>query len=389
MSSHEKRAHAVCSASGSKQWLNCPPSVRLGEQFEEDESPFAREGTLAHEMAETKLNLFTGEINKEEFSARMEEYAKHELYTPDMPEEVDKYVDFVIEEFNQSRKNTKDAVLYPEIRVDFSDYVPEGFGTGDATLIEDSYLKIIDLKYGKGIQVDAKDNSQLMLYALGAIKELGFLGYKFKKVLLCIAQPRLNHFDTHVITVSKLIEWAEKTVKPRAELAHKGDGEFKAGDHCKWCKARVRCKTLSDYNLEMLKHDFSDPQLLEDDDLVHIRAISKQVTSWLESVNKYMTKEAKNGKTFKGLKLVEGKSNRVWADKDKVKALLAEKGFEDDKYLKSDLKGIGDIEKLVGKKEFPSMFQGLVIKPTGAPTLAPDDDKRPAIGDSIKEELAK
>lgn len=237
---HAERAHAKLSASGSKRWLTCTPSARLEDQFEETTSEFAEEGTLAHEVSEVLLQYHTGAISKAARTRRLNKLKKHELYSDSMIEYVSTYSDLVIEKFNALEAEKGDAMILLEQRLDFSEWVPEGFGTGDALIIADEVMEVIDLKYGKGVPVDAEKNTQMMLYALGALNQFGAL-YDIECVRMTIVQPRLDSVSTYELSVSELLSWANDFVKPRAEMAWQGEGEFEAGDHCRFCRAKANC----------------------------------------------------------------------------------------------------------------------------------------------------
>lgn len=261
--------HAVLSASSSHRWLNCPPSVRLEESFEKTTSVFAEEGTLAHEIGEIKLRKELGQIKQKEYVDKLSECVNSDLYSKDMTDYVDIYVDTCLEKFNEAKAGTADAIAIIEQKLDFSKWVPDGFGTGDFVVIADGTMEICDLKYGKGVAVSAIDNPQMRLYALGAITEFEFL-YDIQNVKMTIIQPRLDSISTDEITVDELLTWANEYVKPRAELAIKGEGKFCAGDHCKFCRAKAVCKARADKNLELAKYEFSEPNTLSNLEIADI-----------------------------------------------------------------------------------------------------------------------
>jgi len=240
-------------------------------------------------------------------------------------------------------------------------------------------MEVIDLKYGKGIRVEAKDNSQLMLYGLGALRAYELM-YDIHTIRMTIVQPRLDHIDSAEISAEDLNSWGEKTVKPKAKLAFSGDGEQKAGPWCQWCKVKAQCKALAADSMEMAKHEFKSPHLLTDKQILDVYEKIPQLTDWASAVNKHILAEAVEGKKWKGYKLVEGRSNRKWIDDVKVVAQLIKLKFTADQFMISKLAGIVAIEKLIGKAKFPEVLGGLVVKPQGAPTIAPESDKRPAMG---------
>lgn len=381
MVEHSSRDHAFLSASGASRWVNCPPSARMEEGFAEaDKSTYAEEGTLAHEFADLELRIksFVGSNSiKRDLEKQKAELRKHKLYAPEMEEYVRVYVDYVLEQWIITKKVTPDAVLKIEERADFSHIVPEGFGTSDANIIADETLEIIDLKYGKGVKVNASNNVQLRLYALGVLRSY-LLMYGISMVKMTIVQPRLDHIDTEFIKVSDLMDWAETVVKPAAELADKGEGECKAGDWCRWCKAKPRCRAIAEYNLSLAKSDFQNPNLLSDEEVLQAYEQSGLLSDWVTSISKYLLETALEGKSWPGYKLVEGRSNRRWKDEEKALELLLQNGQKRENITNTKLKGIGEIEKLVGKNILGVM--GLTIKPQGAPTFVPESDKRPAMG---------
>lgn len=377
---HSTRAHALLSASGASRWMNCTPSARLEEKFDESStSTFAAEGTLAHEFGDVNLRFKNGEIDEKILNAELKKLRKDKNYTDEMESEVDKYVTIVMEAFAVAKARTPDAKLLIEERVDFSHLVEKGFGTGDVCIVADGILDVIDLKYGKGVKVDADNNPQLMLYGSGALRIFEMM-YDIHTVNLVIVQPRLDHLSEWKISTEKLIEWGEKEVKPKAAEAYQGKGLQKAGDHCKWCKVKAMCATLAAKNVKLAQHEFKDPHLLTESQLLDVYKQQPMLVDWVNSVAKYLLDEAVKGKKWPGLKLVEGRSNRKWSDEVKVKEALADNLFDEKDFTTTKLQGITAVEKLVGKYEFPTILGNLVIKPQGKPNLVPVSDKRPAMG---------
>lgn len=377
---HSARAHALLSASGASRWLNCTPSPRIEERFEEEKtSTFAAEGTLAHEFGDIGLRRAANQITEEEYIKLLEVNRAHELYTDEMEDEVQKYIDYVMEQYNAAKQTTPDAILSIEEKIDLTDFIEDGFGTNDAVIIADGVMEVNDLKYGKGIRVSAEDNPQLKLYGLGALAA-NELMYDIKTVRLGVIQPRLDHIDTWEIPAEDLKKWGEYTVRPKAKLAYAGEGLQQAGDWCRWCKAKAKCATLASRCLKIAKHEFKDPHILTDAQLMDVYHQIAKVTDWASAVNKHVLDEAIKGKKWPGLKLVEGRSNRVWANTEKVAEVLIEEGYGDDQIYNTKLKGIGDIEKLVTKAAFPAMLGDVVNKPPGKPSLVPESDKRRALG---------
>lgn len=384
---HSQRDHALLSASGANRWLNCPPSARLEDkQKQTTRSVFAQEGTLAHEFADVMLRHKADMIDSVVYNAEVRRIKSDELYSEEMDEYVKVFVDIVLESLYEAKKNTKDSILLVEERLDFSNIVPQGFGTGDASIISDHTVEVIDFKYGKGVKVDAEENPQLMLYGIGALNRYD-LAYDIEKVKLTIVQPRLDHYSTYTVTRDDLLDWAENKVKPIADLAFKGDGEKKAGEWCKFCKVKALCKAYADKNLELAKHEFRDPSQLTLEQLAGINTQIPMLLDWAKSVENYLLKKATEGTDIPGHKLVEGRSNRKWRDEQETKAFLLEH-YDEELIVKKRLAGITDIEKLIGRSNFHSMMGEFVIKPPGKPTLVPKDDPRPAMGiESAKEDF--
>ncbi|UZP04365.1 DUF2800 domain-containing protein [Clostridium botulinum] len=367
--------HALLSASSSSRWLNCPPSVKLEEGFENTTSVFAEEGTLAHELGEITLRLNLGEFTKRKYSSQLTKIMNNELFTKDMPDYVDMYVDTCMEKVSEAKATTPDAIAIVEQKLDFSDWVPDGFGTGDFVIIADGTMEICDLKYGKGVQVSAKNNSQMRLYALGAISQFEFL-YDIQKVKMTIIQPRLDSISTDEMTVEELLRWADEVVKPTAELAIKGEGEFCTGDHCKFCRAKAVCRARADKNMELAQYEFQKPPTLDNNDIGFILNRVDELTSWAKDVKEYALNQALKGEEFDGFKVVEGKSNRKWANEKAVGDILLEQGFLENIIYTKKLTGISNVESAIGKKEVNRLLGDYIIKPQGKPTLALATDKR-------------
>ena len=392
---HNERKHALLAASHAERWLSCPPSARLEEKFKEtcgyeESSVYAEEGTLAHEFAELNLRLLSGSISQEDFEIEAEKLRAHDLYTEEMEEHVEKYTSYVMEQFEAAKQIVPDPVLFIEEKLDFSSVVEEGYGTGDSGIIADGVMEIIDYKYGRGVKVEACENPQLKLYAIGALR-IYEMFYNIHTVKLTIIQPRIDNYSSWEVSVKDLYKWAEEVVKPIAAKAYEGKGLQKAGEHCKFCLVKAMCATLAAKNIAMARHEFKDPQLLTEKQLIEIYKQIPMLVDWANSVGEYLLKEAMNGKKVEGYKLVEGRSQRKWTDEDKVQEKLKEEGYPEDSYIKIQLKGISDIEKLVGKKSFSNLFSDLVVKPQGSPVLVPESDKRPEFNslDKIREEFGE
>lgn len=385
---HGDRKHAKLSASGASRWLACTPSPVLEDGFGDQSSDYAREGTLAHELADLNLNLHFGLISKRLYNKTLKEIKAHELYSQSMPAQVEKYTDYCIEQFSAAQATTKDAKAFVERRVDFSHVVPEGFGTNDFSIIADGTVEVIDLKYGQGLKVDADNNPQLMLYAVGAIREMD-LFFDMKRVRLTIVQPRLNHISSWEITVEDLEAWSMETVKPKAERAFAGKGKLVAGDHCKFCKVKPTCRAYEKLADKMTRKDFKKPELMSTSEIVDTLSKMEMVSGWISSVREYLYDKALKGETIPGFKLVAGRSNRKWIDPDKALTTLRKLGFTEDQIVNTKIKGFGDLEDLMSQDTFRENLSKFIIKPEGKPTLVPESDKRPALGiESAKEDFS-
>lgn len=371
--------HARLSASGAKRWMSCPPSVRLEEQFPDKGSEYASEGTLAHSLAETILRYNNGEISKKAFTTRLNKIKEDPQYNQEMQDYIEDYAQRVWEIANEVKASCPDAQILFEQKLDFSEYVPDGFGTGDVVIVADDAVNIIDLKYGKGVGVSAEENPQLRLYGLGAYLEHSML-YDIQKIRMTIIQPRLENISTEVLPAESLLAWAESEVKPKADLAMTGEGAFSVGDHCRFCKARAACEARANYNLELTKLDFIEPGLLSQEEIGDVLRRADELAHWVKDVSDYALEEALKGTKFDGWKLVEGLSKRKYSDSVQVLQVLAKAGYKaDDVQKPAEPRGLTDMTKLLGKKLFEELLSGLIVKPEGKPTLAPESDKRPEL----------
>ncbi|WP_099335827.1 DUF2800 domain-containing protein [Clostridium cadaveris] len=368
-------SHAILSASGASRWMACPPSARLEQGFENKTSEYAEEGTLAHELGELGLRKALGEISTRKYNSEIKKIEAHELYSADMPDYVEIYTDTCIEKVSEAKAKTPDAVFKVEQRLDFSEWVPEGFGTGDFVIIADGTMEICDLKYGKGVPVSANNNKQMMLYALGAIQEFSFL-YDIEKVRMTIIQPRLDNISTFEVMADDLLKWAEEYVKPTADLAFKGEGEFCAGDHCQFCRAKAVCKARADKNMELAQYDFQKQDTMDNNDIAFVLSRVDELVKWASDVKEYALEQALQGEEYEGFKVVEGRSNRKWSSEDKVGQILIGEGFKESIIYTTKLDGISKIESAIGKKEVQRLLGNYIIKPPGKPTLVPTSDKR-------------
>lgn len=360
-------AHAILSASASSRWLHCTPSARLERKFPDASSPYALEGSRAHERAEYFLNRFlkTGDSNV---------LIREDV---EMNDAVQAYVNICVEKINEARTASPDAQIKVEQRLDFSRWVPEGFGTGDTVMVSDKYFEIVDLKYGKGVPVSAINNSQMRLYALGIYEAFGYL-YGADEVRMTIVQPRLDSVSTETISVDDLLTWGEE-VKKKAKIAFAGKGDFCAGDHCRFCKARNTCRAHAEYELKNVKEDLQTAEL-EDFEISDILLRAKGIKTWLDGLESYALGKALDGYDWPGMKLVEGRSNRKITDDVIAANNLMNAGFgAEEIYKPQALRSITDLEKLCGKKMFSELMSGVIEKPPGKPTLVSADDKRQAI----------
>ena len=370
---HSGRAHARLNASSSHRWMMCPPSVRLSEQFADKPSSYAEEGTFLHELCELKLHRYLGDMASDVIEAQYAEHRDSEFYTQEAETVTDEYVAFCVETIEAVKSSCPDPLIMVEHRLDYSEYVPEGYGTGDLVIVADGVIEVIDFKGGRGVRVDAHRNSQLMLYGLGALLEFDPL-YDVRNVRVTIVQPRLSNTSTYEIAADELVRWAEKEVRPRALMAYEGKGEFCAGDWCRFCKARYTCRKRSEYHMQLAERDFRQPDLLSDEEITDILPIADSLNNWVQDLLAYATQQAVEGKSWPGYKLVAGRSNRKYTSEAEVIKAATEAGYTD--IYKTSLLGVGDLEKRLGRKKFNEVLGMYVIKPVGAPTLVPDSDPR-------------
>ena len=360
--------HAVLSASSSHRWLNCSPSARLEQEFEDRETEAAAEGTAAHALCEHKLRRALKRQSRKPIS----KYDCEEMDT-----HTDNYVQFVLETIAQTKEHCADPIINIEQRLDFSCYVPHGFGTGDCIIIADKTLHIIDFKYGQGVLVEAEQNPQMMLYALGALRIYDTL-YDIEDVAMTIYQPRRENISTWTITVSNLLSWAENELVPKAKLAFDGKGEYMPGPWCTFCKAAVKCRARAEEKLALAQYEFAQPPLLTDAEIEEILGKLDDLTRWADEIKSYAQDAALNhGKQWHGYKVVEGRSVRKYSDEEAVIEAANAAGYHD--IFRKTLLPITEMEKLMGKQEFAEVLSGLIIKPAGKPTLVPITDKRPAM----------
>ena len=361
-------SHAVLSASSADRWLHCPPSVRLSERFEDNGSIYALEGTCAHALAEYKLRKARGYPADDQTE-------NLDFYNEEMDEATDGYVSYVLEQVQAAKETCADPTVMVEQRVDFSHWVKQGFGTADALVIADGTLHIIDLKYGTGIEVSAEDNPQLKCYALGALSLFDGI-YDIDDIALHIYQPRRQNISEWQLPKIDLLTWAEEVLKPAADLAWDGKGNFSCGDWCRFCKSKNICRARAEENLKLAQHDFKLPPELSDAEIEVILSKVDGLVSWASDIKEYALQKALSGKEWHGFKLVEGRSVRKYTDETSVAKAVADAGY--DPYEKK-LLGITAMQKMLGKNRFEELLTAYIEKPQGKPTLVPDSDKRPAM----------
>ncbi len=371
--------HAILSASGAHRWLECTPAARLELEFKDQESTAAAQGTAAHNLCEHKLKKALHIRSKRPVS---------EFNDDEMEEHSDAYVEYVLEQLEEVKKNCKDPLVLIEEKLDFSCYVPEGFGTADTIIIGDKSLHIIDMKYGQGILVYAEDNPQMKLYALGALASYESL-YDIEEVTMHIFQPRRENVSAWTISVDELKKWAENDLVPKAKLAFKGEGEYLPGDWCTFCRAAVKCRARADEKFRLAQSEFKLPPLLTDNEIEEILSKLSDLTKWANDIVAYATDAAVNhGKEWSGFKVVEGRSNRKYKDEDKIAEVAKANGYKD--IYRTSLITLTEMEKLMGKQKFKDILGDFIIKPPGKPTLVPLSDKRQAFNvSSAKTEFNK
>ena len=360
--------HAILSASSSHRWLHCLPSARLELEFENTNGEAAKEGTAAHALSEHKLKKALRIRSKRPTS---------EYDSDEMEECTDAYVDFIMEQVELARKSCTDPIVLIEQRLDFSCYVPDGFGTGDCVIISDDRLHILDFKYGMGVLVDAEDNPQMKLYALGALEIYDSL-YDIKEISMTIFQPRRENVSTWTVPVEELKAWAEEELKPKAAKAYQGEGEYMPGSWCTFCRASSRCRARADENLKLAQMEFKMPPLLTDSEIEEVLTILPDLTKWANEITAYATDAAVNhGKKWQGFKVVEGRSVRKYKDENAVAEKAVISGYKD--IYRKSLIPMTEMQKLMGKTKFEEILGNLIYKPPGKPTLVPKSDKRPAM----------
>lgn len=361
-------AHARFSPSSGKRYLSCPPSLRLEEQFEDEQSPYAAEGSAGHAMAEYLINKHLKKRTRRPVS---------DYYTEELMEAVEEYASYCIGQIEQARAVCGSPFISVEQKVSLEEHIEGCFGTADMVIATDGKLQIIDLKLGKGVVVDAEENIQLMIYGQGVLDMVSAL-YDISTVELTIVQPRLEHFSTWEISADDLRKWTAEVLEPGARMALAGEGEYKAGDHCRFCRARFKCRARADEYLKLAQAEFAEPPLMSDEEIAEVLKKADALKRWAEEIYTYAQNEAVvNHKEWPGFKLVLGRSNRKYTDETDAAEVAKKAGYTD--IYKQSLIGITEMEKLMGKKKFNEILGNYVYKPDGKVTLVPDSDKREAV----------
>ena len=368
--------HAFLAASASERWLHCPPSARLCAQEDDPGSEYARQGSDAHELAQYLLEKALGRETRDPTEDLT-------YYNAEMQEATEAYAAFVMEQVEEAKKNCPDPLVCVEQTVDFSRWVPRGFGTADALIIADDTLYVTDLKYGVGCLVtadgeDGNGNSQLKMYALGALDTFGNL-FNIKKVRLSIFQPRRENVSTYEMPAKELLDWAEKVLVPIAKLAWDGEGEFEAGNHCMFCRIKATCRKRAEYAMELAKYDFADPPTLSEGEIAEILPKIDPLVSWAEAIKGYALSQALGGIHYPGYKLVAGRSSRKFTDEAAVAKIITDAGFDP---YETKLAGITEMTRRLGKKRFQELLDGWITKPEGKPVLVPETDSRPELNNA-------
>lgn len=370
-------AHALLSPSAAHRWLNCTAAPRLEANVIDEGSSFALEGTLAHAYCALKLKQYMdwptdGEV--EEINQLNAQY-----HTGEMDEYTDTYKTIVLEKYNAARVATPDARLLVETRLDFSEYIPDAFGTADAIIIADGVMEVIDFKYGKGVKVSAYKNPQMLIYALGAYDRFSF-DYRIERVRMTIVQPRIDNLSEYEISVSDLMTWVDTELTPKAQQAYEGNGPQVPGEWCQFCKVKSSCRALTE-RCKQTAENYPDPKLISAEELATaVLPILPTIKTWLTGVEDYALQQALSGVQLPGWKIVEGRSNRKITDPEAAAVALNQAGYKTAEiYKPQELRTITELEKLAGKKQFAAICGDYIGKPQGKPTLAPESDKRPAI----------
>ena len=359
-------AHALLAPSSSERWINCPKSALKNAAVPDTSSSYAQQGTDAHALCEYKVLTALG------YKVR-DPTPDLAYFDEEMAEHTDAYCEFIMEQVQAAKQTCADPLVLVEQRLDFSRWVQDSFGTADCIIVADGVLTIVDMKFGVGCLVGAEGNPQMRMYALGALHLFEAL-YDIHTIRTIIFQPRCDNVSIAEISKSDLLTWAEEVLIPAAELAAKGEGEYKAGKHCQFCKVKATCRKRAEYNLEMAQYDFAVPDTLDDEEISAFLDRADTFISWVNDIKEYALEQAISGRSFPGYKVVEGRSNRKYTDDNAVAQAVTDAGF--DPYEKK-LMGVTAMTKLLGKKHFDALLGSLIEKPKGKPTLVPESDKRP------------
>ena len=368
--------HAKLSPSSSSRWLTCTKSVSLESAFEDTSSSFAAEGTLAHSLGENMILFALDRITAKQYANRLKKIKNSQYYSDEMTDYCVAYRDFVLASYEDAKALCADAVINIEQRLDLSEYAPECFGTGDAVIVTEGYVQIIDLKYGKGVKVSPVKNPQLQLYGLGAYCANNYL-FDIDRVVMSIFQPRVHNNHTYEASLAELEEWGHNFVTPRAKMALNGEGELCAGDHCKFCKAGAVCRARADYNLDLARLDFADPDTLDDDELKEVLTKARELVTWTKRVEEYALDHMRSGYKVPGYKVVAGRGKRVINRPDALEEAFISKGFAHSDIYRESMKPLGELQKLAGgRKQFDALTEGMVESVPGKPTIADETDDR-------------
>lgn len=360
--------HALLSASSSHRWLNCPPSAKLCAKQDDKGSAYAQQGTDAHSLCQYKLEKALG-MNTQDPIKNLE------YYDAEMENCADEYVSFILEQIEEVHHHCSDPLVLIEQHLDFSKYVEEGFGTGDCIIVADGVLQVIDYKHGLGILISAEENPQMMCYALGALELFDGI-YDVNIIKMTVFQPRRDNVSTYSLSKEDLLKWGNETLSPIAKLAFAGEGDFKAGDHCQFCKVKATCRKRAEYNLELAKYDFEMPATLDSTEIEVILSKADNLIAWVNDIKEYALQQALSGTKYNGFKIVEGRSTRKYANQQAVAEAVNSAGFNP---YEQKLLGVTAMTSALGKKKFEEILGSLVYKAQGKPTLVPESDKRPAM----------
>lgn len=365
--------HSPLSPSSAFRWIKCTLSAKLNAALPDSTSEYALQGTAAHTLCEYKLQKLLGKDAKDPTENLT-------YFDAEMADCTDSYQQYVSEQIETAKQFCKDPIVLVEQKLDFSKWVPHGFGTGDCVIVADNVLTVIDFKYGVGILVEAEQNPQMMCYALGALALFDSI-YDIENVVMTIFQPRRDNISTYELSKKELLQWADEILSPAAQLAAKGEGEFKAGKHCRFCKVKATCRKRAEYNLELARYDFEMPANLEDTEIEVILSKADELAAWCSDIKEYAFQQALNGKQWNGWKLVEGRSVRKYINEDAVAETVKNAGY--DPYEHKVL-GITAMTRMLGKAKFENLLSSFIEKPTGKPALVPKSDKRPSINKAVQ-----